>query len=288
MALFEGTWPADAPSRQEFIDTVYSQGKLAYREMPWRGISDPYGVLVSEVMLQQTQVSRALGRWERFMERFPTVEALARASVGEVLEEWQGLGYNRRALSLKRACEQCLAETGGELPRTVDGLKKLPGIGPSTAAGVVAFAYNRPAVYLDTNVRTVFISELFPQAVQVRDRDLVPLVEDTCPEEDPRTWYYALLDYGVILKSQGVNPSRRSAQYARQSSFEGSHRQKRAEVLRAVLEQPGIARSELKARLDAFESGHGRSACDDAEFDSIVEDLVNEGFFTEEDAHYHA
>lgn len=288
MALSEVAWPKDAPSRQVFIDTVYAQGKIAYREMPWRGISDPYGVLVSEVMLQQTQVSRALGRWERFMERFPTVEALALASAGDVLEEWQGMGYNRRALSLKRACEQCLAEGGGALPQSADELQKLPGIGPSTAAGVVAFAYNRPAVYLDTNVRAVFIHELFPGEAHVKDRDLVPLVEDTCPEKDPRTWYYALLDYGVVLKSQGANPSRRSAAYARQSAFEGSRRQKRAEVLRMVLEQPGISRDELKTCLDSFEREHGRGECGGDEFESIVKDLVNEGFFAETDGRYHA
>ena len=288
MALFEGAWPEDAPSRQEFIDTVYTQGKLAYREMPWRGISDPYGVLVSEVMLQQTQVSRALGRWERFMERFPTIEALAFASVSDVLEEWQGMGYNRRALALKRASEQCLSEMGGVLPRTAEELQKLPGIGPSTAAGVVAFAYNKPAVYLDTNVRAVFIHELFPNEAHVKDRDLIPLVEGTCPEKDPRTWYYALLDYGVVLKSQGVNPARRSMAYARQSAFEGSHRQKRAEVLRMVLAKPGISREELKERLDAFEHAHSRDACSEEELDDILKALISEGFFSDDAARYHA
>ncbi|MBQ6454879.1 MAG: adenine glycosylase [Eggerthellaceae bacterium] len=288
MTALEGAWPKDAPSRQEFIEKVYSQGKLAYREMPWRNISDAYGVLVSEVMLQQTQVSRALGRWERFMKRFPTVGSLANAQMGEVLEEWQGLGYNRRALSLKRACETCLSDMGGTLPQTAKELQTLPGIGPSTAAGVVAFAYNKPAIYLDTNVRAVFIHELFPDRDQVKDRELIPLVEDTCPETDPRTWYYALLDYGVVLKSQGANPSRRSAQYARQSSFQGSHRQKRAEVLRIVLGNPGIAYDELKARLDLFEEKHGRGVCSDEEFDSIIEDLVNEGFFSRDGVYYHA
>ncbi|MDO5117275.1 MAG: adenine glycosylase, partial [Eggerthellaceae bacterium] len=236
----------------------------------------------------QTQVSRALGRWERFIERFPSVASLANAQTSEVLEEWQGLGYNRRALSLKRACETCLADMGGELPQTANELQKLPGIGPSTAAGVVAFAYNKPAVYLDTNVRAVFIHELFPSKDQVKDRDLIPLVEDTCPKTDPRTWYYALLDYGVVLKSQGVNPSRRSAQYARQSTFQGSHRQKRAEVLKIVLDNPGIAYDELKAKLDGFERDHGRGACTDDEFSSIVKDLISEGFFCKDGASYHA
>ena len=208
MALSEVAWPKDAPSRQVFIDTVYAQGKIAYREMPWRSISDPYGILVSEVMLQQTQVSRALGRWERFMERFPTVEALALASAGDVLEEWQGMGYNRRALSLLRAARQIVAAC--EFPKEEHDLLALPGIGPATAAGIRAFAYNLPGVYLETNVRTVFLHELFPCETDVPDRALVPLVRASCPGDMPRNWYYALLDYGAWLKKTVPNPSRRS------------------------------------------------------------------------------
>ena len=140
------------------------RGAELYRDLPWRNIDDPYGVLVSEVMLQQTQVARVMRYWERWMGLFPTVDALAAADTATVLDAWQGLGYNRRALALKRACEQCSAENGGHLPRTVDELVKLPGIGPATAAGVVAFAYDEPAVYIETNVRSVFLHELFPEA----------------------------------------------------------------------------------------------------------------------------
>ena len=275
-------WPSEGPSRDAFVDLVASEGARLYRELPWRNVDDPYAVLVSEVMLQQTQVARVLKHWERWMALFPTVDALAAAGTADVLAQWQGLGYNRRALALKRACEECSAQRAGSLPETAEELEALPGIGPATAAGVVAFAYNRPSVYIETNVRTVFLHELFPGRDKVPDRELAPLVELTCPDADPRGWYYALLDYGAHLKTLVANPSRRSAHYARQSAFEGSRRQKRAELVRIVLAEPGIGAGELAERLDAFERAGGRDGVAAREFESIVADLVSEGFFRRE------
>ncbi|MEG0324250.1 MAG: adenine glycosylase, partial [Raoultibacter sp.] len=183
-----------APDLGRFIATVWEEGGLRYRDLPWRNIDDPYAVLVSEVMLQQTQVVRVLKHWERFLSLFPTLDALAAADTAFVLEQWQGLGYNRRALALKRTAEQCSESGQGKLPKTVDELMALPGIGQATAAGVVAFAYDKPSIYIETNVRTVFIHELFADAESVTDRELRPLVEATCSEDRPRAWYYALLD----------------------------------------------------------------------------------------------
>ncbi len=277
-------WPSGALSREAFCAKVRAEGERLYRDLPWRNIDDPYAVLVSEVMLQQTQVTRVLKHWGRWMAMFPTLDALAAASTSDVLAQWQGLGYNRRALALKRACETCSAWFGGRLPDTHEGLQALPGIGPATAAGVMAFARNRPGVYLETNVRTVFLHELFSDCDKVSDRELSPLVAATCPEDDARAWYYALLDYGAHLKSVVANPSRRSAHHARQSAFEGSRRQKRAEIVRVVLAEPGIGRDELARRLDAFERAAGRDGVDGAAFDSIVDDLIAEGFFREEGA----
>lgn len=277
-------WPCATPDPDEFCRRVRAAGRAyARNDLPWRFIDDPYAVLVSEVMLQQTQVKRVLGRWERFLGRFPSVDALAAADTAAVLEEWQGLGYNRRALSLKRAAEACARDRAGALPTTVDDLVALPGVGPATAAGVVAFAYNRPAVYLETNVRTVFLHELFPDCDQVKDAQIVPLVKETCPDEDPRVWYYALLDYGAHLKQTVPNPSRRSASYSRQGAFTGSRRQKRAELLRIVLaagDERGIALDEAHARLNAFECSEGRSKVDSDEFAAILTDMEREGFFT--------
>lgn len=274
--------------RDEFVELVRSEGERLYRVLPWRCIDDPYAVLVSEVMLQQTQVARVEKHWTRFLGLFPTIDALAAAGTADVLAQWQGLGYNRRALALKRAAEVCAAERGGKLPDTAEELEALPGIGPATAAGVMAFAYNRPSVYIETNVRTVFLHELFPACDKVSDRQLAPLVAATCPEDDARAWYYALLDYGAHLKTLVANPSRRSAHYTRQSAFEGSRRQKRAELVRIVLAEPGIGADELAKRLDVFERAAGRDGVDAATFDSIVGDLVTEGFFRNEEGTFFA
>ena len=276
-------WSVCAISREEFVQLVSEKGVELYRDLPWRNIDDPYAVLVSEVMLQQTQVSRVKRYWSRWMELFPTVDALAAADTATVLEMWQGLGYNRRALALKRACEVCSADNGGLLPRTVDELVKLPGIGPATAAGVVAFAYDEPSVYIETNVRSVFLHELFPDREEVSDKQLVPYAADTCPSRGARAWYYALLDYGAHLKSQIANPSRRSKHYARQSKFEGSRREKRSFLLKQVLAAPdGIDLEELAARLDEHEQQANRGAVDRGLFEAIVSELIGEGFFRRE------
>lgn len=276
-------WNACARPRDEFVALVNAQGATLYRDLPWRNIDDPYGVLVSEVMLQQTQVARVQRYWNRWMNLFPTVDALAAADTAAVLDMWQGLGYNRRALALKRACEQCSAEHGGTLPGTVDELVRLPGIGPATAAGIVAFAFDRPSVYIETNVRSVFLHELFPNVEGVSDKELAPYVADTCPDHDARGWYYALLDYGAHLKTQVANPSRRSRHYARQSAFEGSRREKRSFILKCVLAAPeGVPVGEVRRLLDAHELEAGRDALSGELFESILADLFKEGFFRQE------
>lgn len=274
-------WPQDAPAREAFVACVQERGRELYRDLPWRGIVDPYAVLVSEVMLQQTQVKRVLSYWPRFLSAFPTLDALAAASTSDVLELWQGLGYNRRALALKRCADQCSCENGGKLPESADELVKLPGIGPATAAGVVAFAFDRPALYLETNVRTVFLHELFPGKDGVKDTEVAPLVQMTCPQQGVRAWYYALLDYGAHLKSVLPNPSRRSAHHMRQSAFEGSRRQKRAELVRIVLASApeGISVEAAALALDGEERAAGRPGVDAELVRSIAQDLAAEGFF---------
>lgn len=209
-----------------------------WRELPWRRTRDPYRIWLSEVMLQQTQVARVEARWDDWLQRFPTVYALAVAEDADVLAAWQGMGYNRRALALHRAAQTVVDAYDGVFPCDHQALLALPGVGPSTAAGIVAFAYNEPAVYLETNVRSVFIHELVPVSEgTVADKQLIPLVEAACPArgQDVRGWYYALLDYGAYLKKTVPNPTRRAKAYTRQSRFEGSVRQKRAEVVRILL-----------------------------------------------------
>lgn len=264
-----------------FVVHARAEGERLYRDLPWRNTRDPYAIWISEVMLQQTQVARVLTRWERFLARFPTLDALAAASSADIVEEWQGMGYNRRALALKRAADICAAEYGGSLPEGVEALCALPGIGEATAAGITAFSRDVPCVYIETNVRAVFIHEFFPDAERVTDRQLRPLVEAACPSEDVRGWYYALLDIGADLKKTQVNPTRKSASYTRQSAFEGSRRQKRAWLVREVMACPGISSAALHERLDAVELAAGRDRVADSEFTSIMEALAKEGFFSQ-------
>ena len=293
------------PELRAFVEFVVKKGRELYRDLPWRRTYDPYAIWISEVMLQQTQVSRVDGRWQRWLERFPTVDALAAAAPSDVLEEWQGLGYNRRALSVHRAA-QAISEAGGVFPQDPKELVKLPGIGPATAAGIRAFAFNLHGVYLETNVRTVFLHELYPQAEGVPDSELVPLVELTCPasvvgaadaaaadaaamEFTPRSWYYALLDYGAYLKKTIPNPSRRSKSHVKQSRFEGSHRQKRAELLRVLLahkDEGGAEFETLHQELCQIEVNAGRETLDEQVTLGLLEELAKEGFCQKNDEYW--
>lgn len=277
-----------SPQRLEaFVAVVRREGSARYRDLPWRNTRDSYEVLVSEVMLQQTQVARVLDKWPSWLERFPTVDALAAAPVAAVLEEWRGLGYNRRALALKHAAERCSEVHAGALPCGLLELLALPGVGPATAAGVRAFAWNLPGVYLETNVRTVLIHELMDDRVGVSDRELIPILEAACDGEDPRGWYYALLDYGAHLKKTVPNPSRRSRHHARQSAFEGSNRQKRSWLLRAVMDDPGRTAGELAGGLSEAERAAGRDPLPQPEVERILCSLRDEGFLSEADGRWH-
>lgn len=275
-------------SLRSFVSRVQAEGKRLYRDLPWRYIDDPYAVLVSEVMLQQTQVSRVLTKWDQFLALFPTLDALAAADTAIVLDSWQGLGYNRRALSLKKTADLCASQYQGHLPETFDELLQLPGIGPATAAGVCAFAFDKPAMYLETNVRTVFLYELFPDEDHVSDKELIPLIEATCPQSGVRDWYYALLDYGAHIKTTIGNHARRSATYTKQSKFEGSRRQKRAEIVRLVLAQPGIDRQTLLSQLNDYEMKSHREPVDETDFERIIANLITEGFFSETETGFQA
>ncbi len=279
--------PTDA-DMAEFQAWVRQVGEALYRDLPWRNTRDPYAIWISEAMLQQTQVTRVLTRWERFLRRFPTVDALASASSADVVDEWQGLGYNRRALALKRAADICSAEYAGRMPEGVDALQALPGIGAATAAGITAFSRDVPCTYIETNVRAVFIHCFFRDAEAVSDRQLRPLVERACPAEDVRGWYYALLDAGARLKKDHKNPARKATAYTRQSKFEGSRRQKRAWLVREVMAAPGLSSAELLRRLNAEERKAGRDGVPEADFDSIMADLSREGFFRFEDGGWRA
>jgi A/G-specific adenine glycosylase len=206
------------------------------RELPWRKKVTPYRVLVSEIMLQQTQVDRVIGKYQEFLAVFPDFASLAKAPTAELLKIWSGMGYNRRALALKALAQKVMVEHKGRLPRDPELLKKLPGIGPYTAGAVVAFAFNKPVVFLDTNVRRVFIHEFFADRKNVYDEELNPVIERVLDTANPRKWYNALMDYGTMLKQEHGNPNVRSAHYMRQRPFENSNRQVRGAILKVLVQ----------------------------------------------------
>lgn len=227
-----------ASQKQKFQKTIWDFYKKNGRVLPWRDTKDPYKILVSEVMLQQTQVDRVISKYGAFIFAFPTFEALAEASVGDVLRLWQGLGYNRRALALKRLAEEVVVRHGGHLPRKIAELEELPGIGPYTAAAVAAFAWNEPCPLIETNIRNVYTHFFFESMGQIEDREILPIVEETLSREHPREWYYALMDYGAMLKKTHRHLNSRSKHYTKQSKFEGSDRQLRGGILKILLSGP--------------------------------------------------
>ena len=285
-----------------FRTMIRAEGVRLYRDLPWRRTRDPYVIWLSEVMLQQTQVPRVEARMDAWLGQFPTVGDLARASAADVLAAWQGMGYNRRALALHRAAQMVVGDFDGTFPHDTKDLVTLPGVGPATAQGIRSFAFDLPGVYLETNVRTVFLHHYFPDVPAVSDRELVPLIEAACPAapgtpaaavapyalpidgaDTPRAWYYALLDYGSYLKKTIPNPSRRSSGYTRQSKFEGSRRQKRACIVRLLLDARGAAVSGLDEAavlraLNDAEAAAGRPEVDVSVARSILNDLEREGF----------
>lgn len=206
-------------------------------DLPWRTTTDPYRILVSEVMLQQTQVPRVRVAYPAFIARFPTVRALARAPLREVLVAWQGLGYNRRAKGLHDAARTILTSHAGRVPRTEAGLRALPGVGPYTAAAVCAFAYDMPVPMLETNIRTVLMHHLFPLRERVEDRELAEAARVVLDTKRPREWHWALMDYGAHLKRSGVRLNARSAAYVKQSPFRGSSREVRGALLSLLAEK---------------------------------------------------
>jgi A/G-specific adenine glycosylase len=224
----------------EFKKIMYENYDNAGRDFPWRKNISPWGVLVSEFMLQQTQTERVIPYWERWMKLWPTPEALADASMEQALREWSGLGYNRRGRFLKNCADRIVKNYGGQVPETPEVLILLPGIGPYSSGAIACFAANYPAVFIETNIRAVMLHFFFNDRNDVKDREIFPVLKSSIDRENPRKWYWALMDYGAALKKITVNPNRRSAHYARQSRFEGSFRQMRGVVIKTLLsEGPG-------------------------------------------------
>jgi len=232
-----------------FKKKIWSFYRSRGRDLPWRRTQNPYRILVSEIMLQQTQVERVKTFYEKFIKRFPNFAALARAKRSEVLGVWQGLGYNRRALALHELAGIIMRKHGGKLPHERAALETLPGIGPYTAGAIRTFAFGEPEIFIETNIRRVFINFFFPNRKKVSDKEILPLIKKTLNHKDPRAWYFALMDYGAMIgaTAKKKNPNRRSAHYARQSKFSGSDRELRGQILRLVLTKKEMKLDDLVA-----------------------------------------
>ncbi len=251
------------------------------RDLPWRRTRDAYEILVSEVMLQQTQVARVLARYSEFLAQFPTARSLAEAPITDVLAAWSGLGYNRRALALHSAMQTVVDRYQCQIPASPEDLRRLPGIGPATAAAVCVFAFDQPHAFIETNIRSAFIHFFFQESNSVPDDDILPLVEKTIDRSGPREWFYALMDYGVWVKKTYGNPSRRSQHHTIQSRFAGSRREVRAQVLRELLSISPAAAD--PGALCAALPGPRRNL---DELSSVLDDLTAEGFLTKEAGTY--
>ena len=223
-----------------FQKIIYAYYHRHGRTFPWRKTHNPYHILVSEIMLQQTNTQRVLEKYDPFITRYPDFATLASASLPDILTHWQGLGYNRRALYLKKIADIITTDRHGVFPQEEKKLQTLPGIGPYTAAAICAFAFNQPTLLLETNIRSVYIYFFCDSQQHIRDQDLRPLVRQTLDIYNPRQWYYALMDYGVMIKKTQDNPSRKSARYAKQTPFKNSNRQLRGLILRVLLQETTV------------------------------------------------
>ena len=243
--------------------------------MPWRTHHTPYRVFVSEIMLQQTSVPRVMGKYPAFIRGFPSFRALASATVGEVIAAWKGLGYNRRSLALRESAKVITEAFHGRVPRTVEQLVQLPGVGRATAAAVIVYSYNIPLVFIETNIRRVFLHFFFPERVDVPDSRILPLVEEAMDRDNPRDWYYALMDYGTRLAAESGNANRRSRGYKVQSRFEGSLRQLRGRILEVILQKNPATMTEMLEALDS-----------DPRLEKALAQLVEEGFLARAGGRY--
>jgi A/G-specific adenine glycosylase len=233
------------PGITEFQRMVLVHYDRCGRDMPWRNTTDPYQILVSEIMLQQTQVERVTTKFPEFIRAFPDFSSLATAPLSSVLAVWQGMGYNRRAIALQKCAIRAMNEFNGNLPADVSTLATFPGIGEATASSIAAFAFNQPVVFIETNIRRVFIHFFFADTGKISDSQIFPVVEKTLYSENPRLWYWALMDLGTCLKKTVSNPNRRSKHYTRQAPFEGSDRKIRGSIIRFLIKCPGSSEKKI-------------------------------------------
>lgn len=252
----------------EFQEIVWQKGRELYRDMPWRQDTRPYYVMVSEIMLQQTQVERVKVKFAEFIRLFPDIQRLAAASLAEVLAVWSGLGYNRRAKYLHEAAKQVVARYDGQIPSNLTELTSLPGIGINTAGAIMAYSFNQPVVFIETNIRTVMFRHFFADHQEVSDSVIRDRLQEVIDRENPREFYWALMDYGTFLKRNSGGQLEKSKHYKKQAPLKGSLREVRGMILKALVVNDMTER-ELAARLPR-----------DDRYQQALDDLIHEGLVT--------
>lgn len=253
----------------KFRNLMYEYFGANGRAFPWRETDDPYRILVSEIMLQQTQVERVRNKYIAFVERWPNIQSLSQASLKDVYSLWSGLGYNRRAKALLEISKIVVSEYKSQLPKTIEKLIKMPMLGHATAASICAFAFNKPVVFLETNIRRVLIYFFFEGRKDIYDRELLPVAASVLDASDPRNWYYALMDYGFFLKRNLPNPNIKSKHYYRQSPFENSDRQIRGQILK-VLDTHGQIKKTQMTDLLNFSTSRVYNCLDRLEQEGLI------------------
>jgi A/G-specific adenine glycosylase len=257
---------------KKFQKTIYSFFKTNRRDFAWRNTTDPYKIVVSEIMLQQTQVERVKTKYQEFIKTFPNFKTLATASLKDVLTLWQGMGYNRRALYLHEIATKVTKDFGGTFPKDPLIIRNFKGIGLNTVGSICAFAFNIPTVFIETNIRSVFIHYFFPRKKAITDQQLLPLIAQTLDQKNPREWYFALMDYGVYLKKHFPNPSKKSAHHVKQSKFAGSDRQIRGALIKFLTQNAFISLADLKTHFPTIEQQRLRT---------IIKQLLKEKLVTQ-------
>jgi A/G-specific adenine glycosylase len=259
---------AATPDISEFRRTIRTFFRKHGRVFPWRQTRDPYAILLSEIMLQQTQTDRVVPKYEAFLKMYPNVSSLAQATTPALLKVWKGLGYNRRALHLRKAAQEICERYAGKVPHSIEELDALPGIGPYSAAAIATFAFGARASFIETNIRSVYLHTFFRDRQNVTDREILAVIGNSLPRQNLRTWYYGLMDYGVHLKKIHKSINKRSAHYQRQSPFKGSWRQKRGQIVtllaKGKLPSPRILSQKLALPVE--------------EVCLLIEELQKEGF----------
>ena len=260
----------DKRTIEKFQKKIFSWWEESKRELPWRETTDPYYIMVAEIMLQQTQVNRTKEKYLQFIEKFPTVKDLAVAETAEVLKYWSGLGYNRRALWLQEAAKQI--DERGTFPRLPEELVKLKGIGPYTSKSILIFAFNDDLATIDTNIRRILIAENFAEET-TSEKELFELASKLLPKGQSRDWHNALMDYGSIVLTTaktGIKPS------TKQPRFKSSRRFYRGLIVKYLTEKTSATKNELVAACEMPKE----------QFEDVICSLLKDGLIKKEKMRY--